>query len=867
MIPAATAATDNWFASWSRNPPLKRGGFLAFGRELRDEPAKPRTSTSMSITEMPRTYPPRVEVDARNVDLSTLHRSLRRWAKKSLDEISSYDFAHLADEELDAKLIELGRMMRKDAMYRVEYQCEVFALTGELCARVYAQRPYLVQHLGALVVCSGKIAEMATGEGKTLAALLATTWAALGGSQVHVMTANEYLSERDAVWSARLLARLGLRVGSIRDTSSLAEKQAAYAGDVVYSTAAQFGFDYLFDHLAYDTSALSGGRREWAIADEADSLLIDEARTPLIISGGASGESPRGAWAQWAKGLSESSYDIDLAEGQVWLSEVGIASAEKFAGVTNLYDHPHLATLANTALRAHVLLKKDKDYLVSGSGDEARVEIIDEGTGRILADRRWQEGLHEALEAKEGVPIRPETQVVGSITVPGYLSLYEAVGGMTGTAQAAAEEFAHLYDLEVVEVPTHRPRLRVDGHDRLFLNAHDKVAALADEIETRHATGQPILVGSPTVKDAETISEVLVGRGLAHDVLSAKEPYREADVIAQAGRLGAITVATNMAGRGVDILLGGDATKMAPSDGMDWEETCAREREEVLRVGGLCVLGTARHSSKRIDDQLRGRAGRQGEPGYSQFFVSLDDELLEAFATGMMAPLLARVAKEDGVISHKRLDALVDDAQERSESGAQKQRQTTNALDKTYAAQRSELYRFREQLLEKTWRENLEDWWRLADEYGVALNPDWPFADAQSMQRVGLDPLAVERADDASEFGEVEYAEDLAALLASDVEDFLARSSEVDDTLRDFAVRMIFAQTLDASWRYQLADLDALKEGIHLRGFAGDPIAQFSLNAGRLFDEMLTRMLAVGVKSVRVVNLSNDIAQVHDNDA
>ena len=869
--------------------------------------------------------PLRRETAVAEVDLSSLHRSQRSGYKRALVEIAGLDYTDLDDAALFAHIGELATWMRADPTRPLEARGETFALVAEAAARILGQRPYLVQHLGALVVTDGQIAEMATGEGKTLSSALAVAWAALAGFQVHVMTANDYLAGRDASWMGTLYAALGLSVGVTLDTTPAADRHAAYRCDVVYGTATQFGFDYLNDHLVVSHEAQAQRDHQWAVVDEADALLIDDARTPLIISGaGLAEQVDRVQWASWAAGLREHDYEFDLADHQVWLTEAGMRSAERCARVPSLFHRPQLVSAVQAALHARVLTKNGRDYLVVGQEGAQFVGIVDEGTGRVLDGRRWRDGIHEAIEAKEGLPVRAEMHTLASITIPSYLARYDHVGGMSGTAKSAEDELAHLYDLPVLQIPTHRPRIRLDLHDVLYSTLDEKMDALVADITRRHQLGQPVLVGAPTVEDAHMVSERLSAAGLVHHVLSARHPEVEAAVIAQAGRVGAITVATNMAGRGVDILLGGDPEKLARAASVDGtvdpgtlataRAQCAIERDEVLAAGGLAVLATARHSSKRIDEQLRGRGGRQGEPGTSQCYLSCEDELVAPLITGRISLVLDRIATLRGeAIQHRIVDSMVDDAQARIEGNHIAARGKQAGFDKVYAAQMAEVYRFRDAVLTRHWKENLAAWWELANEQGVLGDIEWPFAhDHEDVDVQGTDGYSVlgaaadvaerarhdvvmaddwdtwdtenaddtwstwttsaqddavgaQREDEDAEAGAVTLdAGEVARLVAADSADLVARCNGTGDPIMDIGMAYVLATTIDASWQNMLSNLDALRAGIDLRSRAGSVESQFGREAHRHFLTMTTRMAAIGVRDLRRVAFAGDAEAATD---
>jgi len=805
---------------------------------------------STVVTVAPATYE-----KVSGVDMSPVNWSLRSSYRKDLGALAEFDFSSLSDSDLDVKVAQISRDLHEVGV--AAKRAEALALLGEVAARTLGLRPYLVQHLGAMVVADGNVAEMATGEGKTLSVALAAALGALAGHQVHVMTANDYLAGRDAKDLSGFFARLGLSVGVTLEQGEIAQRADAYQCNVVYGTAMRFGFDFLMDHMVIGRELQVQRGHDWAIVDEADALLIDEARTPLIISGDPFVGTERAHWAVFAAGLGEDDYELDWANGAAWLTETGIAKAEAFAEVENLYEHPNLAELASKALFAQTMMIRDRDYILVGEGDEARVAIVDEGTGRVLEGRRWQDGLHAAVEAKEGVVVRGERRTMATVTIPAYLDDYELLGGMSGTAEDAAEELAHLYDLQVISIPTHRPRIRIDEPDSLYLTKHEKFEAMASDIAGYIAQGRPILIGAPTVADAEDISASLSKIGVAHSVLSARDNLREAEIIAEAGRPGAVTVATNMAGRGVDILLGGDTRGVGPEEAKE----LAENRQKVLAAGGLVVMATARHSSKRIDNQLRGRAGRQGEPGTTKFYLSFEDDLLVHFSTSSVSSAFSRVAKlTGGALRSKRVTSVVDDAQKRAELSEVAQRQHLAKLDRVYQEQQREVYRFRDELLSCGWRENVRAWWKMTARAGALPNllAGFDAHDDEALvaflrQNGGtlLGDAVVDEFDEVDE----EMSFDVGAVATGDIEAFAERSVGAPDADIDYLVRAILVETLDASWRNQLLNLDALREGIDLRRSVGDVATQFGFEAFDLFARMMARMGAIGVAKIRSTSL------------
>ena len=566
------------------------------------------------------------------------------------------DYENLSDDELRAKTGDFKLEIERGADLN-DILIDAFAVTREAARRVLGQRHYDVQLVGGAALHFGWVAEMRTGEGKTLVSTLPVYLNALSGKGVHIVTVNDYLATRDAEWMGRVHQFLGLDVGLVIPGQTDPEvKRKQYLADITYGTNNEFGFDYLRDNMAPASNQQVQRGHNYCIVDEVDSILIDEARTPLIISGRlADAAKLYGQFAQIARTMSRDvDYEVEEDKRNVAVLEPGIEKVERALNIDNLYDQvsSNLVHQMSAALKAKELYRRDRDYVIQNG----EVRIVDEFTGRILEGRRWSEGLHQAVEAKEGVNIKAENQTLATITLQNYFRLYDKLAGMTGTATTEAAEFGNTYGLDVVPVPTHRPVKREDHADLIYKTEVSKIDAVVDDIEERRATGQPILVGTVSVENSEKISQALDQRGITHNVLNAKEHHREADIVTQAGRLGAVTVATNMAGRGVDILLGGNPEGLARQDlfrdGKDpddeahkevlaakvaqLEPECAAEGLKVLEVGGLYVLGTERHESRRIDNQLRGRSGRQGDPGESRFYLSLEDDLMRLFASGAM---------------------------------------------------------------------------------------------------------------------------------------------------------------------------------------------------------------------------------------
>ena len=770
---------------------------------------------------------------------------------------------------------------------------EAFALCREAARRTIGQRHFDVQLIGGMVLNSGSIAEMKTGEGKTLTATLPVFLNSLGGQNVHVVTVNDYLARRDAMWMKPVYEALGVKVGVIQDTDLSTDPQRrhrAYEADVVYGTNSEFGFDYLRDNMAQSLEACYQRGHGFAIVDEVDNILIDEARTPLIISG-----QPEQAaetyytFARLAKTLvgeemktklkslgenkdtSEAEYDYEYDEKHktVAPTERGVHTAEKFLGVDNLYISEH-GTLVNhliQSLKAESLYRKDKDYAVI----DGQVMIIDEFTGRILEGRRWSEGLHQAIEAKEGVSIRAENQTLATITLQNYFRLYDKLSGMTGTALTEAQEFMKIYEMPVVEVPTNVDMIRKDENDLIYKTKTGKWKALVNEITERNEHGQPTLVGTVSVETSEMLSEQLGRHGVEHVVLNAKPEHaqKEGETVAQAGRIGAVTIATNMAGRGVDIKLGGDPDQMAEhalkktgiSQGdegyeealadvlPDFQEQCKAEQEKVLELGGLFICGTERHESRRIDNQLRGRAGRQGDPGESRFFLSAEDDLIRLFAGDRIYKILDRLGPvgddgEEYPLEAKMLSKTVENAQKKVEQQNFLARKRVLEYDDVMNEQRRVVYKYRREILEgrdmsEVSRSEVgEVAERMVMEYTQGdVFEDWDLTGLQT-QAGSIWPIRADLSDlDPNTSSQLEIMD----LLAEDALDAYSRREEQfgSELMRELE-RQVLLRILDNRWREHLYEMDYLREGIHLRGFAQiDPLVAYKNEGFSMFEELL----------------------------
>jgi preprotein translocase subunit SecA len=753
---------------------------------------------------------------------------------------------------------------------------EAFAVVRETASRALGQRHFDVQLMGGAALHYGWIAEMKTGEGKTLTATLAVYLNALGGGGVHLVTVNDYLAKRDSEWMGQIYRRLGLTTGLIQGQMSPAERKPAYAADVTYGTNNEFGFDYLRDNMVTEYERLVQRGHNYAIVDEVDSILIDEARTPLIISGAVQ-ESTKWyvQFARMATRLTRDvHYEIDEKKKTVAISEEGIAKVEEMLGIDNLYDHVNVDLVHHleAAVRAKELYKRDVEYVV----EHGEVKIVDEFTGRILPGRRYSEGLHQAIEAKEGVRIKEENQTLATITLQNYFRMYEKLAGMTGTAQTEAAEFGHIYKLEVAQIPTNQPMIRADDQDLIYKTADAKWESVADDLAERYEKGQPVLIGTVSVEKSEHLSRVLSKRGVPHSVLNAKNHEKEAAIVAQAGRLNAITVATNMAGRGVDIILGGNPEGMARQEmqarGWDndaylldeyperekaeyeaefqplyekFRKQCSAEREEVLERGGLYVLGTERHDSRRIDNQLRGRSGRQGDPGESRFYLSLEDDLMRLFASERIAGMMERLKIPDDVpIEAKLVSKAIERAQTQVESMNFEIRKNVLKYDEVMDKQRQIIYGERRKILEgEDFRDQALDLVADAVEAVVAehANPGVPFDEWDWEQLLAsvheMWPTTITRDDfdpDTTEYDEV-----LERFLADAVETYQRREEELGAEQMRQIERLVLLSVIDNRWREHLYEMDYLQEGIGLRAMAQkDPLVEYQREGFLMFAQM-----------------------------
>ncbi|HEX4151325.1 MAG TPA: preprotein translocase subunit SecA [Steroidobacteraceae bacterium] len=749
---------------------------------------------------------------------------------------------------------------------------EAFALVREASRRKLGMRHFDVQLIGGLTLHLGKIAEMRTGEGKTLMSTLPSYLNALAGEGVHVVTVNEYLAQRDSDWMAPVFRFLGLEVGVIKNAQSQEEKRAAYARDITYGTNNEFGFDYLRDNLAFRLEDRVQRKLAFAIVDEVDSILIDEARTPLIISGPAEESTelyikintliPRLTRQKEENGPGD--YAVDEKTKQATLTEDGHQKVEELMAETgllregeSLYDAANIRLMhhLNAALRAHALYKRDVEYIVR----QGEVVIVDEFTGRTMPGRRWSDGLHQAVEAKEGVRVREENQTVASITFQNYFRLYSKLSGMTGTADTEAFEFQEIYGLEVVVIPTHKPMIRKDHSDLVFLSEHDKFQAILEDIQDCVKRRQPALVGTTSIEASERLAKLLVGAKIPHEVLNAKQHEREAHIVAEAGRPGAVTIATNMAGRGTDIVLGGSMQAQVealenPDEAKIREirEDWRQRHEQVLAAGGLHIIGTERHESRRIDNQLRGRSGRQGDPGSSRFYLSLEDNLMRIFGDPTrMKALMTRVGMKAGeAIESGMLTRQIEKAQRRVEQHNFDARKQLLEYDDVANAQRRVIYQQRTDLMGadnvaeavKGAREDVAQ--QLVEQYLPQGVPEeqWDVKElAQAVERDFGVLLPIEEWVKAEESGDVTVLKTkiVTALEAA----YDRKEAAVGPEFMRYIEKEVMLRTMDTHWRDHLAAMDYMRQGIHLRGYAQkDPKQEYKREAFELFSAMLDRI-------------------------
>ena len=785
----------------------------------------------------------------------------------------------LSDEQLRAKTDEF-RSRLADGETLADIEVEAYAVVREAAKRVLGQRHFDVQVVGAGALNRGMVAEMRTGEGKTLVATMPCYLNGLSGEGVHVVTVNDYLAKRDAEWMGDIHRFLGLSVGLIQAHLEPHERRPAYAADITYGTNNEFGFDYLRDNMAMRPEDMVQRGHNYAIVDEVDSILIDEARTPLIISGRVADT------AKWYRDFAriadrlqaELHYEIDEAKRQVMTTEEGVARVEEILGIDNMYDYSNVDLVHHleAALKAKTLFDKDVDYLIT----DGEVKIVDEFTGRVLEGRRYSEGLHQAIEAKEGVAIKDENQTLATITLQNYFRMYDKLAGMTGTAMTEEAEFNQIYGVTLVEIPTNRPIARDDQPDLVYMTETAKFNAVADDIEARHKHGQPVLVGTVSIEKSERLSAVLKRRGIPHEVLNAKHHEREATIVAQAGRIGAVTVATNMAGRGVDIRLGGNPEElaqraMAKTPELEpntpdyqavydkhlekFEAECAAEHEKVLECGGLYVLATERHESRRIDNQLRGRSGRQGDPGESRFYLSLEDDLMRRFASDRVSSIMSRLKMpEDVPIEAKIVSKSIERAQTQVESQNFEIRKNVLKYDEVMNRQREVIYEWRSEILREGRAGDLVEEWLdevMDDVVGGAIDPAEPPArwDWEELFTQLTQLYPHEFSAESFPSGGGLDTNELVGRLQEDARRFYAsREEEIGaDNLRTLEQRVVLS-VIDNKWREHLAEMDYLRAGIGLRAMGQkDPLVEYQREGYDMFSDLVA---AVKHDTIRYLN-------------
>ncbi|ANE35626.1 preprotein translocase, SecA subunit [Campylobacter iguaniorum] len=759
-------------------------------------------------------------------------------------------YANLSDDELRAEFDKLRADLNSGKVTKDDILNNVFAIVRETSKRTLNMRHFDVQLIGGMVLNDGKIAEMKTGEGKTLVATLPVVLNAMDGKGVHVVTVNDYLAKRDATQMSAIYNFLGLSVGVVLGGEYDDEKRkAAYNSDITYGTNNEFGFDYLRDNMKFELSSKVQREHNYVIVDEVDSILIDEARTPLIISGptnrtldgyikadAVARQLVKGTPAATPQEKATGDFTVDEKNRTIMITEAGISKAEKLFGVENLYDLDNaiLSHHLDQALKAHNLFEKDVHYVVR----DEQVIIVDEFTGRLSEGRRFSEGLHQALEAKEGVKIQEESQTLADITFQNYFRMYEKLSGMTGTAQTEATEFSQIYKLDVISIPTNVPIKRVDKDDLIYKTENEKFKAVIEEIKRANAIGQPVLVGTASIEKSEVFHKMLAKEKIAHSVLNAKNHEKEAQIIAEAGAKGAVTIATNMAGRGVDI----------------------RISDEVRAIGGLYIIGTERHESRRIDNQLRGRAGRQGDPGMSRFYLSLEDSLLRIFGSDKIKAIMDRLGIEEGESIESRLvTRAVENAQKKVESLHFESRKHILEYDDVANEQRKTIYKYRNELLNPEF--DLKD--KIIsnrDDFVKTLLDTAEIFDGALSDEFDLNKLVnVVYSETGSQLGEdelkglthAELVQKVADKLASDYEE---KMSPIDDEQRKNIEKVLYLQVVDNAWREHLYQMDILKTGIGLRGYnQKDPLTEYKKESYNLFMELVSRLKNESVKTLQII--------------
>jgi len=780
----------------------------------------------------------------------------------------------LSDEQLKSKTSEFRERLAAGESLD-DILNEAFAVVREASKRLMFMRHFDVQLIGGIILHEGKIAEMKTGEGKTLVATLPVYLNALDGKGVHVVTVNDYLAKRDAQWMGPIYHFMGLSVGVIQHDNSFlfdpdyvshdkrfnhlkpCSRREAYLADVTYGTNNEFGFDYLRDNMKYDTSEFSQRELNYSIVDEVDSILIDEARTPLIISGPS--EESTDKYYKINKIIPALKIDADFKVDEklknVILTETGSSKVEGLLGVKNLYDPSNIELVHHTlqALRAHHLFKRDVDYVAK----DGEVVIVDEFTGRLMPGRRWSDGLHQAIEAKEGVKIASENQTLATITFQNYFRMYNKLSGMTGTADTEAAEFAQIYNLEVVVIPTNKAMIRADHPDAIYKTETAKFKAVINEIAERNKNGQPILVGTTSIEKSEVLSHLLKKRGIKHSVLNAKYHEKEAEIVAQAGRLGAVTIATNMAGRGTDIVLGGSPEGLAREflkDKKEYteedfrlayekaKEVCNNEKQQVLILGGLHIIGTERHEARRIDNQLRGRSGRQGDPGSSRFYLSLEDDLMRIFGSDRINGLMNLLKMDEDIpIENKMVTKAIENAQKRVEAHNFDIRKHLLEYDDVMNKQRKEIYSFRKDALQgKSLKDKIFE--IIEDEVDELMSIYCP--DSGDWDLTGLKDSVYGIFSLSIDFNEYTSTDEIRDNIISKAKEaYNIKEREAGSEFMRYIERMLLLQVIDSQWKDHLLGIDHIKEGIGLRGYAQrDPLVEYKKEAFDLFADLSRRI-------------------------
>ena len=798
---------------------------------------------------------------------------------KEVEKINALEseYEKLSDEDLKNKT-NIFKERLKNGETLDDILVEAFATVREASKRVLGLRHYDVQLIGGIVLHQGKITEMKTGEGKTLVATCPVYLNALSGHGVHVITVNDYLAKRDRDQMSRLYGFLGLSSGVILNGLPTEQRKKSYNSDITYGTNSEFGFDYLRDNMVSSLDQKVQRELNFCIVDEVDSILIDEARTPLIISGAAEDKIKwyqisfqvvsmlnRSYETEKIKNIKEKKamnipdekwgdYEVDEKSRVIVFTEKGVKRVEQILKIDNLYspEYVELTHFLNQALKAKELFKRDRDYLVRDNGE---VVIIDEFTGRAMEGRRYSDGLHQAIEAKEGVKIASENQTLATITLQNYFRMYKKLSGMTGTAETEATEFMHTYGLEVVVIPTNLPVIRKDNADLVYKTKKEKINAIIDRIERLYEKGQPVLVGTISIKSSEELSELLKKRGIPHNVLNAKYHAQEAEIVAQAGRYKAVTIATNMAGRGTDIMLGGNPEFMAlaevgsrdderfPEVLAKYQEQCKEEKEKVLDLGGLFILGTERHESRRIDNQLRGRSGRQGDPGESEFYLSLEDDLMRLFGSERVMIWMDRLKLPEGEpITHKWINSAIEKAQKKIEARNFGIRKNLLEFDDVMNKQRTTIYANRNQVLEidnlkdtimEMLHKNITE--KVYEKFAPEMREDW---DIDGLNKYLKNFYAYEERDDKAYLRSTkeEYIERIYNAL---VEQYNKEAELGSDLMRKLEKHILF-DVVDNRWREHLKSLDALRESIYLRAYGQrDPVTEYKLISSQIFEEMI----------------------------